>query len=109
MAVSCIQRTVRVLTAVAPWSWWKLLCRVRPLLDVHMNDQRLRSEEDEINVLKRCLEKSKKERNGLRHTADNMETKVTAVVSELNDERFREETMSQALGWECYKESCGPE
>uniref|UniRef100_A0A8C1NJP3 Myosin XVIIIB n=1 Tax=Cyprinus carpio TaxID=7962 RepID=A0A8C1NJP3_CYPCA len=67
MAVSCIQRNVRVLTAVAHWSWWKLLCRVRPLLDVNMDDQRLRSKE------------------------------VTAVVSELSDERFRGEAMSQAL------------
>uniref|UniRef100_A0A8C1DR37 Myosin motor domain-containing protein n=1 Tax=Cyprinus carpio carpio TaxID=630221 RepID=A0A8C1DR37_CYPCA len=43
--LSCIQRNVRVLTAVAHWSWWKLLCRVRPLLDVNMDDQRLRSKE----------------------------------------------------------------
>uniref|UniRef100_A0A8C1NEU0 Myosin XVIIIB n=1 Tax=Cyprinus carpio TaxID=7962 RepID=A0A8C1NEU0_CYPCA len=97
MAVSCIQRNVRVLTAVAHWSWWKLLCRVRPLLDVNMDDQRLRSKEDEITALRRRLEKSEKERNELRQTADNLETKVTAVVSELSDERFRGEAMSQAL------------
>uniref|UniRef100_A0A8C2H325 Myosin motor domain-containing protein n=1 Tax=Cyprinus carpio TaxID=7962 RepID=A0A8C2H325_CYPCA len=97
MAVSCIQRNVRVLTAVAHWSWWKLLCRVRPLLDVNMDDQRLRSKEDEITALRRRLEKSEKERNELRQTADNLETKVTAVISELSDERFRGEAMSQAL------------
>ncbi|KAF4108561.1 unconventional myosin-XVIIIb-like isoform X3 [Onychostoma macrolepis] len=100
MAVSCIQRNVRVLTAVARWSWWKLLCRVRPLLDVNMDDQRLRSKEDEITALRRRLEKSEKERNELRQTADNLETKVTAVVSELSDERFRGEAMSQALDTE---------
>ncbi|XP_016132795.1 unconventional myosin-XVIIIb-like [Sinocyclocheilus grahami] len=100
MAVSCIQRNVRVLTAVAHWSWWKLLCRVRPLLDVNMDDQRLRSKEDEITTLRRRLEKSEKERNELRQTADNLETKVTAVVSELSDERFRGEAMSQALDTE---------
>ncbi|KAL1266200.1 hypothetical protein QQF64_001875 [Cirrhinus molitorella] len=100
MAVSCIQRNVRVLTAVARWSWWKLLCRVRPLLDVNMDDQRLRSKEDEITALRRRLEKSEKERNELRQTADNLETKVMAVVSELSDERFRGEAMSQALDTE---------
>ncbi|XP_016343496.1 unconventional myosin-XVIIIb-like, partial [Sinocyclocheilus anshuiensis] len=100
MAVSCIQRNVRVLTAVARWSWWKVLCRVRPLLDVNMDDQRLRSKEDEITALRRRLEKSEKERNELRQTADNLETKVTAVVSELSDERFRGEAVSQALDTE---------
>uniref|UniRef100_A0A673M018 Unconventional myosin-XVIIIb-like n=1 Tax=Sinocyclocheilus rhinocerous TaxID=307959 RepID=A0A673M018_9TELE len=95
MAVSCIQRNVRVLTAVAHWSWWKLLCRVRPLLDVNMDDQRLRSKEDEITTLRRRLEKSEKERNELRQTADNLETKVY-----LSDERFRGEAMSQALDTE---------
>ncbi|XP_026130318.1 unconventional myosin-XVIIIb-like isoform X1 [Carassius auratus] len=97
MAVCCIQRNVRVLTAVASWSWWKLLCRVRPLLDINMDDQRLRSKEEEITALRRRLEKSEKERNELRQSADNLETKVTAVVSELSDERFRGEAMSQAL------------
>ncbi|XP_051539744.1 unconventional myosin-XVIIIb-like isoform X2 [Myxocyprinus asiaticus] len=97
MAVSCIQRNLRVLTVVSSWSWWKLLCRVRPLLDVNMDDQRLRSKEDEITALRRRLEKSEKERNELRQTAYNLETKVTAVVSELSDERFRGEAMSQAL------------
>ncbi|XP_073686333.1 unconventional myosin-XVIIIb-like [Garra rufa] len=100
MAVSCIQRNVRVLTAAACWSWWKLLCRVRPLLDVNMDDHRLRSKEDEITALRRRLEKSEKERNELRQTTDNLETKVTAVVSELSDERFRGEAMSQALDTE---------
>lgn len=100
MAVCCIQRNVRVLTAVSRWRWWKLLCRVRPLLDINMDDQRLRSKEDEITALRRRLEKSEKERNELRQSADNLETKVTAVVSELSDERFRGEAMSQALDTE---------
>ncbi|XP_076842626.1 unconventional myosin-XVIIIb isoform X2 [Brachyhypopomus gauderio] len=100
MAVSCIQRNVRVLTAVATWSWWKLMCKVRPLLDVNMVDHRIRAKEDEISGLRRRLEKSEKERNELRQTADNLETKVTAVVSELSDERFRGDAVSQALDTE---------
>ncbi|XP_036450276.1 unconventional myosin-XVIIIb-like isoform X2 [Colossoma macropomum] len=100
MAVSCIQRNLRALTTVASWSWWKLLCKVRPLLDINRDDHRLRAKEDEITALRRRLEKSEKERNELRQTVDNLETKVTAVVSELSDERFRGEAMSQALDTE---------
>uniref|UniRef100_H3D7U1 Myosin motor domain-containing protein n=1 Tax=Tetraodon nigroviridis TaxID=99883 RepID=H3D7U1_TETNG len=97
MAVSCVQRNLRALRVVSRWSWWKLFCRVRPLLDVNMDNQRLRAKEDEISALRRRLEKSEKERNELRQTADSLETKVTAVTSELSDERFRGDAVGQAL------------
>ncbi|TTK47635.1 Unconventional myosin-XVIIIb [Bagarius yarrelli] len=100
MAVRCIQRNIRVLNKVATWSWWKLLCRVRPLLDVNIDEHKIRAKEDEINILRRRLEKSEKERNEIRQTADNLETKIMAVVSELSDERFRGEAVSQALDTE---------
>uniref|UniRef100_A0A3Q4GG27 Unconventional myosin-XVIIIb-like n=1 Tax=Neolamprologus brichardi TaxID=32507 RepID=A0A3Q4GG27_NEOBR len=97
MAVSCLQRNLRALRVMSKWSWWKLFCRVRPLLDVNMDNERLRAKEDEISVLRRRLEKSEKERNELRQTADSLETKVTAVTSELSDERFRGDAVGQAL------------
>ncbi|KAG7231677.1 hypothetical protein INR49_010746 [Caranx melampygus] len=97
MAVSCLQRNLRALRVVAKWSWWKLFCRVRPLLDVNMDNERLRAKEDEVSALRRRLEKSEKERNELRQTADSLETKVTAVTSELSDERFRGDAVGQAL------------
>ncbi|XP_041815696.1 unconventional myosin-XVIIIb-like isoform X2 [Chelmon rostratus] len=97
MAVSCLQRNLRALRVAAKWSWWKLFCRVRPLLDVNMDNERLRAKEDEISALRRRLEKSEKERNELRQTADSLETKVTAVTSELSDERFRGDAVGQAL------------
>ncbi|CAB1318762.1 unnamed protein product, partial [Coregonus sp. 'balchen'] len=100
MAVRCVQSNIRTLRGVAKWSWWKLLCRVRPLLDVNMDDQRLRAKEDEIMALRRRLEKSERERNELRQTTDILETKVTAVSSELSDERFRGEAVCQALDME---------
>ncbi|MCJ8742359.1 hypothetical protein PDJAM_G00081270 [Pangasius djambal] len=100
MAVRCIQRNVRVLDRVATWSWWKLLCRVRPLLDVNIDEHKVRAKEDEISILRSRLEKSEKERNELRQTADNLETKIMAVVSELSDERFWGEAVSQALDTE---------
>uniref|UniRef100_A0A4W5MHR5 Myosin motor domain-containing protein n=1 Tax=Hucho hucho TaxID=62062 RepID=A0A4W5MHR5_9TELE len=45
MTVRCFQSNISTLKRVAKWSWWKLLCRVRPLLDVNMDDQRLRAKE----------------------------------------------------------------
>uniref|UniRef100_A0A674EA86 Myosin XVIIIB n=1 Tax=Salmo trutta TaxID=8032 RepID=A0A674EA86_SALTR len=79
MAVRCVQSNIRTLRGVAKWSWWKLLCRLRPLLDVNKDDQRLRAKEDEIMALRRRLEKSERERNELRQTTDILETKVGIV------------------------------
>uniref|UniRef100_A0A3P8VRZ2 Myosin motor domain-containing protein n=1 Tax=Cynoglossus semilaevis TaxID=244447 RepID=A0A3P8VRZ2_CYNSE len=97
MAVSCLQRNLRALRAVSTWSWWKLFCLLRPLLNVNMDNERLKMKEDEVSALRRRLEKSEKERNELRQTADSLETKVTAVTSELSDERFRGDAVGQAL------------
>ncbi|XP_041826615.1 unconventional myosin-XVIIIb-like [Melanotaenia boesemani] len=97
MAVRCLQRNLRALRVVTSWSWWKLFCLVRPQLDVNMDNERLRAKEDELSALRRRLEKSEKERNELRQTADSLETKITAVTSELSDERFRGDAVGQAL------------
>ncbi|XP_069038059.1 unconventional myosin-XVIIIb isoform X2 [Lepisosteus oculatus] len=97
MAVRCVQRNMRVLSAVRDWAWWRLLGQVRPLLDVNIDDQRYRAKEEELCALRRRLEKSDKERNDLRQSADSLETKVTALTSELTDERFRGDALCQAL------------
>uniref|UniRef100_A0AAY4B364 Myosin motor domain-containing protein n=1 Tax=Denticeps clupeoides TaxID=299321 RepID=A0AAY4B364_9TELE len=99
MAVRCIQRNLRSLTEVRSWSWWRLLCKVRPLLDVNIDDLKFRAKEVEglISALRRRLEKSEKDRNELRQSADDLETKVTAMSSELSDERFRGDAVNQAL------------
>ncbi|XP_061703740.1 unconventional myosin-XVIIIb-like isoform X3 [Syngnathoides biaculeatus] len=97
VALRCLQRNLRVLRAVADWNWWKLFCRVRPLLAVNTDNERLRAKEDEVSALRRRLEKSEKERNDLRRTVDACETKLTAATSELSDERFRGDAVAQAL------------
>ncbi|XP_034566021.1 unconventional myosin-XVIIIb [Notolabrus celidotus] len=97
MAVRCLQRNIRAMRVAARWSWWKLFCKVRPQLDVNLDNERLRAKEDEISALRRRLEKSEKERNELRQSADGLETKVTAVTSELSDERFRGDAVGKAL------------
>ncbi|KAK7929716.1 hypothetical protein WMY93_006111 [Mugilogobius chulae] len=97
MAVCCLQRNLRALRTVSKWRWWKLFCRIRPMLDVNMDNERLRAKEDEILSMRRRLEKSEKERNELRQSTYSLETKVTAVTSELSDERFRGDAVGQAL------------
>nr|XP_057913691.1 unconventional myosin-XVIIIb-like isoform X2 [Doryrhamphus excisus] len=97
MAVRCLQRNLRVLRLVGEWHWWRLFCRVRPLLDVNMDNERLRAKEVEVSALKRRLDKSEKERNELRQMVDACNTKLTAVTSELSDERFRGDAVGQAL------------
>ncbi|MBN3306909.1 MY18B protein, partial [Amia calva] len=97
LAVCCVQRNVRMLYTVRQWGWWKLLCRVRPLLDVNIDDHRYRVKEEEVSALRRKLQKSERERNELRQSADALETKVTALTSELSDERFRGDAVCQAL------------
>ncbi|XP_016108965.1 unconventional myosin-XVIIIb-like [Sinocyclocheilus grahami] len=90
MAVSCIQRNVRVLTAVARWSWWKLLCRVRPLLDVNMDDQRLRSKEVRTTDT---------------FTKDMFDSELTQALEQADNEREQKERAIQentALGAEIF-------
>uniref|UniRef100_A0AAY4B301 Myosin motor domain-containing protein n=1 Tax=Denticeps clupeoides TaxID=299321 RepID=A0AAY4B301_9TELE len=94
MAVRCIQRNLRSLTEVRSWSWWRLLCKVRPLCLVGLIRSLL--SQDEISALRRRLEKSEKDRNELRQSADDLETKAT-MSSELSDERFRGDAVNQAL------------
>ena len=45
MAVRCLQRNLRALKLVSRWSWWKLFCKIRPLLDVNMDNERFRTKE----------------------------------------------------------------
>ncbi|XP_041084913.1 unconventional myosin-XVIIIb-like isoform X2 [Polyodon spathula] len=97
LAVRCIQKNLRKLAGVRDWSWWRLLCGVRPLLDINIDDHKFRAKEDEITELRRRLEKSERDRNELRQSADALETKVTDLSSELSDERFKGEAVCQVL------------
>ncbi|XP_039627666.1 unconventional myosin-XVIIIb-like isoform X2 [Polypterus senegalus] len=97
LAVRCIQKNLRKHESVKSWAWWRLLCRVRPLLDVNIEDEKFRAKEEEIVALRKRLEKSEKERKELRQNADMLESKVTDLTAELSDERFKGEVVCQAL------------
>uniref|UniRef100_A0A8C1GU29 Myosin motor domain-containing protein n=1 Tax=Cyprinus carpio TaxID=7962 RepID=A0A8C1GU29_CYPCA len=90
--LSCIQRNVRVLTAVAHWSWWKLLCRVRPLLDVNMDDQRelqlqLECAQTEVEFLRRRLRQSEERLEGEKEARQLLDTKVQELQSQLDQSK----------------------
>lgn len=59
LAVTCIQRNVRLLMGIRNWSWWRLYTKVQPLLNVHRTEEELKNTEvgksyDQKDL--RCLE-----------------------------------------------------
>lgn len=42
LAVSCIQRNVKILSSTKDWSWWRLFVKLRPLLIVNRTEEELK-------------------------------------------------------------------
>lgn len=42
LAVRCIQKNVRKFLTVRDWTWWRLLVKVTPLLNVHRTEEELK-------------------------------------------------------------------
>ncbi|XP_043924418.1 unconventional myosin-XVIIIb isoform X2 [Protopterus annectens] len=97
MAIRCIKKNLTKFLLLKDWSWWKVLCALRPLLDINIADERLRAKEEEILMLRRKLEKSEKERNEIRQSSDLLESKITDLTAELTDERFKSEVACLAM------------
>uniref|UniRef100_A0A3Q2U147 Unconventional myosin-XVIIIb n=1 Tax=Fundulus heteroclitus TaxID=8078 RepID=A0A3Q2U147_FUNHE len=101
MAVRCLQRNLRVLKVVAKWSWWKLFCRVRPLLDVNMDNERLRAKEVHpynFLIMKTYPPTPPPQTKSLLHqNSSSSQCSHHSVTSELSDERFRGDAVGQAL------------
>uniref|UniRef100_A0A3Q2Q8E1 Unconventional myosin-XVIIIb n=1 Tax=Fundulus heteroclitus TaxID=8078 RepID=A0A3Q2Q8E1_FUNHE len=91
MAVRCLQRNLRVLKVVAKWSWWKLFCRVRPLLDVNMDNERLRAKE--VHPYNFLIMKTYPPTPPPQTKAKQTNTHTL----NLSDERFRGDAVGQAL------------
>lgn len=76
MAVRCIQRNVKAFLSVRDWQWWRLLVRIRPLLNVHRTEEELKLAIDELKALKAKLAKTENDRNLLRTENMRLESKV---------------------------------
>ncbi|NXX96744.1 MY18B protein, partial [Centropus bengalensis] len=100
LAIRCIQKNLVVFQAVRHWPWWQLLSRVRPLLSVNLVEDQLRAKEEELAALRRKLEKSELACNELRQTAENLESKIIDLTTELSDERYKGDITCQVLDGE---------
>ncbi|XP_039742095.1 unconventional myosin-XVIIIa isoform X4 [Pteropus medius] len=97
LAIRCVQKNIRKNKGVKDWPWWKLFTTVRPLIEVQLSEEQIRSRDEEIQQLRSKLEKVEKERNELRLNSDRLETRISELTSELTDERNTGESASQLL------------
>lgn len=80
LAVRCIQRNVKAFLSVRDWQWWRLLVRIRPLLNVHRTEEELKLALDELKALKVKLTKIENDRNLLRTENMRLESKVSQFL-----------------------------
>ncbi|XP_058532693.1 unconventional myosin-XVIIIa isoform X5 [Ochotona princeps] len=97
LAIRCVQKNIKKNRGVKDWPWWKLFTTVRPLIEVQLSEEQIRSKDEEIQQLRGKLEKVEKERNELRLNSDRLETRISELTSELTDERNTGESTSQLL------------
>ncbi|XP_022279074.1 unconventional myosin-XVIIIa isoform X4 [Canis lupus familiaris] len=97
LAIRCVQKNIKKNKGVKDWAWWKLFTTVRPLIEVQLSEEQIRSKDEEIQQLRSKLEKVEKERNELRLSNDRLETRISELTSELTDERNTGESASQLL------------
>ncbi|XP_045692469.1 unconventional myosin-XVIIIa isoform X13 [Phyllostomus hastatus] len=97
LAIRCVQKNIKKNKGVKDWPWWKLFTTVRPLIEVQLSEEQIRSRDEEIQQLRSKLEKVEKERNELRLSSDRLESRISELTSELTDERNTGESASQLL------------
>ncbi|XP_075681988.1 unconventional myosin-XVIIIb [Rhinoderma darwinii] len=97
VALKCIQKNIRKYYCIRDWLWWQLMCHIRPSLTVYFDEFNFREKEEEICALTAKLSKSEKSRNELRQNVDLLESKITDLMTELSDERFKGEVACQVL------------
>ncbi|KAK7113251.1 hypothetical protein V1264_012571 [Littorina saxatilis] len=65
IGLSVIQRNVRKWLALRNWLWWKMYCKVKPLLNVARAEDDMKKKEEELEKTKVELEKTEKMRKEL--------------------------------------------
>ncbi|MEE6504530.1 hypothetical protein FKM82_005225 [Ascaphus truei] len=97
IALGCIQKNIRKFYCIRDWLWWELMCHIRPMLTVNIDEGQFRAKEEEIIALTLKLKKSERSRNELRQNVDLLESKATDLTTELSDERFKGDVTCQVL------------
>ena len=65
VGLSVIQRNIRKWLALRNWMWWKLYCKVKPLLNIARAEDDMKKKEEELAKTKQELEKTEKMRKEL--------------------------------------------
>ncbi|XP_076442426.1 myosin heavy chain, striated muscle-like isoform X8 [Babylonia areolata] len=65
VGLSVIQRNIRKWLALRNWMWWKLYCKVKPLLNIARAEDDMKKKEEELEKTKQELEKTEKMRKEL--------------------------------------------
>ena len=65
VGLSVIQRNIRKWLALRNWLWWKLYCKVKPLLNIARAEDDMKKKEEELEKTKVELEKTEKMRKEL--------------------------------------------
>ena len=65
VGLSVIQRNIRKWLALRNWYWWKLYCKVKPLLNIARAEDDMKKKEEELEKTKLELEKTEKMRKEL--------------------------------------------
>lgn len=97
LAVQCIQRNVRAFLRVKEWPWWRLFVKVSPLLNVHRTEEQLAIAINELQLMKKKIEKLESERNELKADNQILEQKLSEVASELTEEHSSSNLISERL------------
>ncbi|XP_077996224.1 unconventional myosin-XVIIIa-like isoform X2 [Glandiceps talaboti] len=97
IAITCIQRNVRKYIQVRNWTWWRLLTKVTPLLDVHRTEEELRIKDVELEQLKTKFQKLERERNEYKTNYERLETKLGELTTDLQEEHGTATHASEVL------------
>ncbi|KAF8772017.1 myosin heavy chain, non-muscle-like isoform X2 [Argiope bruennichi] len=76
-AIRIIQRNCSAYLKLRNWSWWRLYTKVKPLLQVTKQEEKLNEKEDELKQVKEKMEKVEQE-------AQEVEKKLQQVIEEKN-------------------------
>lgn len=76
-AIRIIQRNCSSYLKLRNWSWWRLYTKVKPLLQVTKQEEKLNEKEDELRHVKEKMEK-------VEHESYELEKKLQQVVEEKN-------------------------
>ncbi|XP_062717165.1 unconventional myosin-XVIIIa isoform X7 [Aedes albopictus] len=87
LAVQCIQRNVRAFLEVKEWPWWRLLVKVTPLLNVHRTEEQLEVANNELQLLKKRVEKMENERSKLKADNERLELKLSDAYEDVEEQR----------------------